>query len=180
MRARQLSFLPKLPKDHGGFLRPGRRKSARAIDPKQLQHTVLKSSRAKGSWSMLHRRHRPHVDQAVQRVARRHGIRVYRFANVGNHIHLLTQTPSRQAFQRFLREITGTIALIVTGAKKGAALEKNDAGSGFWDSLAYTRIVSWGRELKILERYFIKNLFEAAGMTNEAARAAAASSMAPP
>jgi hypothetical protein len=83
MRARQLSFLPRLPKEHGGSLRSGRRKIARAIDPKQLLHTVLKSSKARGEWSMLHRRNRMHVDQAVQRIAGRHGIRVYRYANVG-------------------------------------------------------------------------------------------------
>jgi REP element-mobilizing transposase RayT len=163
MRARQLSFIPCLPKDHGGSLRPGKRKTARAVDPKQLLHTVLKSTKARGEWSMLHRRNRPHVDQAVARVARRYGVRVYRYANVGNYIHLLTKTPSRKAFQGFLREIAGAIALIVTGARKGQALAKNDADRGFWDRLAYTRIVSWGREFRTLERYFIKNLLEAAG-----------------
>jgi REP element-mobilizing transposase RayT len=165
MRARPLSFLPKPFKDHGGSLRPGRRKIARPLDPKQLQHTVLKSSRARGEWSMLHRRHRSHVDHAVTRIARRYGVRIYRYANVGNHLHLLTKTPSRKAFQSFLREAAGTIALIVTGAKKGQALVKNDADRGFWDRIAYTRIVSWGREFKTLENYILKNLFEAAGLS---------------
>jgi REP element-mobilizing transposase RayT len=167
MRARQLSFLPSLPKEHGGSLRPGRRKTARAIDPKQLLHTVLKSSQARGEWSLLHRRNRMHVDQAVQRIARRYDIRVYRYANVGNHAHLLVKTPSRKAFQRFLKELAGTIALIVTGAKKGAALAKNASDRGFWDQLAYTRIVGWGREFKVMERYFIKNLLQAAGVWKE-------------
>jgi REP element-mobilizing transposase RayT len=164
MRPRQISFLPKPPKDHGGSLRPRRRKTARAIDPKQLLHTVLKSSRARGEWSMLSRRHRPHVDQAVARIARHHGVRLYRYANVGNHLHLLLKTPSRLAFQRFLKEAAGTVALIVTGAKKGAALPKNESLRGFWDSLAYSRIVSWGREFRSVQQYFIKNLLEAAGL----------------
>jgi REP element-mobilizing transposase RayT len=170
MRAGQLSFLPKPPKDHGGSLRSGRRKTMRAIDPKQLLHTVLKSSKARGAWSMLHRRDRQHVDQAVTRIAKRHGVRVYRYANVGNHAHLLVKTPSRRAFQRFLKELAGTIALLVTGAKKGAALPKNETSRGFWDQLAYTRIVSWGREFKALELYILKNLFEAAGVSRNPAK----------
>jgi REP element-mobilizing transposase RayT len=174
MRARQFSFIPNLPKDHGGSLRPRSRKTARAIDPKQLLHAVLKSSKARGEWSMLHRRHRLHVDEAVTRIAKRYGVRVYRYANVGNHAHLLVKTPSRKAFQRFLKELTGTIALIVTGAKKGAALSKNENQRGFWDQLAYTRIVSWGREFRTVEAYFLKNLFEAAGLDKRGARAAAA------
>jgi hypothetical protein len=81
------------------------------------------------------------------------------------------KTPSRKAFQRFLKELAGTIAIIVTGAKKGAALAKNATDRGFWDQLAYTRIVSWGREFKNLELYFVKNLFEAAGLIRRNAKA---------
>ena len=50
--------------------------------------------------------------------------------------------------QSFLRELTGSIAIIVTGAKKGAALAQNKSG----------------RDFKNVGRYLIKNLFEAAGI----------------
>jgi REP element-mobilizing transposase RayT len=178
MRARQLPLLPKLPKlqpEHGGSLRPGKRKTARAIDPKQLIHTVLRSTQARGQWSLLHSKNRAHVDEAARRIARKHGIRLHHYANVGNHLHLLVKTPTRTAFKSFLRELTGVIAIIVTGAKKGNALQKRGEGMrGFWDFLPYTRIVSWGRDLANLKLYFVKNLFEAAGLLTRKAKAAGA------
>ena len=93
-------------------------------------------------------------------------MRIYRYANVGNHLHLLVRSRTRIAFKRFLKDLSGTIALIVTGAKKSQPLQGR-----FWDHLAYTRIVNWGRDFKIMELYFIKNLFEAAGLLTRKAKA---------
>ncbi len=169
MRPKQLSFLPKQSvtahREHGGSIRGGKRKTARAIDTKSPMHIVLRSSRARGALSMLHPKKRDPVDTRAHHIARRHGVRIYRFANVGNHLHLLVKTPTRIAFQRFLRELTGVIAALMTGATKGSP-------GRFWDGLAYTRIVTWGRDLKNIEQYFIKNIFEAAGLLTRRARAA--------
>lgn len=63
-----------------------------------------------------------------------------------------------------MRQLAGGIALIVTGAKKGAALTKNEADRGFWDHLAFTRIVRFGSDFEGVARYLIQNLFEAAGV----------------
>jgi len=67
-------------------------------------------------------------------------------------------------WRRFLRELAGGIAILVTGAKKGCALTRNETGRGFWDHLAFSRIVYFGRDFKNVGRYLIKNLFEAAGV----------------
>lgn len=174
MRSKQLPLLPKHPRltsEHGGTLGKGRRKTARAIDPKQLVHTVLRASQARGKWSMLQPRNRHHVDAAAQAIAKKHGVRLYYYANVGNHLHLLVKTPTRTAFKNFLRELTGAIAVIVTGAKKGNGLERKKGLRGFWDYLPYTRIVSWGRDFENLKLYFVKNLFEAAGLLSRRAKA---------
>jgi REP element-mobilizing transposase RayT len=128
-------------------------------------HIVLRSSRAQGAWSMLGAK-RERVDALVRQVAARHGQRLYRYANVGNHLHLLVKTPSRRAFQRFLKDLTGSLAILITGAKNSSPLKGR-----FWDRLAYTRIVSWGRDFKNIELYFIKNLFEAAGLLTKKAKA---------
>jgi len=64
MRAKQLSFLPKQELQHGGELTRGRRKTARPLDPKRPVHLVLRSSRAKGPWSLLH----PKNERRVRRV----------------------------------------------------------------------------------------------------------------
>ncbi|HLD99923.1 MAG TPA: transposase, partial [Bdellovibrionota bacterium] len=137
MRARQLSLLPPGKREHGGNHSKGIRKTRRPIDLKSPVHLVIRSSRAKGAWSMLHPRHVEHIDRAAQKIARRHGVQLWRYSNVGNHLHLLVKTRTRTGFQNFLRELTGTVASIVTGAKKGNPVGK------FWDSLAYTRIVTW-------------------------------------
>src|SRR5262245_61664871 len=95
MRGRQISFLPDLQTAHGGSIGAGRRKVARPLDPKRPLHLVMKSSRARGTWSMLHPQSARGVERLVRRVARKRKIRLYRFANVGNHLHLLAQPKSR-------------------------------------------------------------------------------------
>lgn len=167
VRAKKESYLPGFNSktasiSHGGEHTLGKRKRFRPVDPKQALHVVLRSSQARGEYSMLRPRHCGKVQQFTETLAKRWGVRLFRYANVGNHIHLLIQVPSRAVWQRFLRELAGGIALIVTGAKKGAPLERNSTGRGFWDHLAFTRIVRFGRDYENMGRYLIKNLFEAA------------------
>jgi hypothetical protein len=168
VRTKPQSFLPglnlKASASHGGELSRGKRKTYRPIDPKQALHVVLRSSRARGKLSMLHPDHCDAIETFTRQVAFRRGITLYRYANVGNHLHLLVRAPSRIAWQRFLRELSGGIAILVTGARKGSALKRNETQRGFWDHLAFTRIVSFGRDFERLARYFIKNIFEAAGI----------------
>lgn len=172
MRARDQSFLPgfhparSADRSHGGGLRPGKRKIARPFDPKQALHVTLRSSKARGEWSLLSPRNHDKVHDFTQRIAAKHGVRLYRFANVGNHVHLLLRARTRTALQRFLRELSGGLAQILTGARKGMGLARSqgDAIRGFWDTLAFSRIVSAGRDFQNVARYLVKNLFEAAGI----------------
>jgi REP element-mobilizing transposase RayT len=165
MRARQLSFLPKSSPEHGGHTRVGQRKTVRPFDPKAPLHLVMKSSKARGERSMLHPRNRKLVDELVARITKKHRIRLLRYANVGNHLHLLILTRYRSHLKAFLRELGGAIAQSMTGARKGLS-------GKFWDQPPYTRIVTWGRQLRTLETYFIKNWFEAAGLLTRKAKAA--------
>jgi REP element-mobilizing transposase RayT len=169
VRQRKESFLPgfnqgNISESHGGELGKGRRKSRRPIDPKQALHVVLRSSRARGEYSMLRSKNCNAIHRFTEELAQKWGVKLYRYANVGNHIHLLIKVPSRAVWQRFLRELTGGIAIIVTGAKKGYALKPNETGRGFWDHLAFTRIVHFGRDFAGVSCYVIKNLFEASGV----------------
>lgn len=139
----------------------------RPLDPKRPIHLILRSTRARGPWSMLVRRNEVQVKGILDKTSEKYGVRVYRFANVGNHLHILVLVRTRTAFKRFLRELTGRIAATITGSRKSHPM-----GGKFWDFLPYTRIVSWGRDLKNIEAYFIKNLFEAAGLLTRKAKAA--------
>jgi REP element-mobilizing transposase RayT len=175
MRLKSQLHFPGLEKSgnrsHGGDLNHGKRKTLRPIDPKQALHVVLKSSKAKGEFSFLHPRHCNSIELFVKRTARKWGVRLYRYANVGNHLHLLVQVPTREAWKQFSKELSGGIAQLVTGAQKGSALSRSNdpdtpesAKRGFWDHLLFTRIVNFGRDFKSIRRYFIKNFFEAAGV----------------
>jgi REP element-mobilizing transposase RayT len=156
---------------HGGETAKGKRKTRRPFDPKQALHVVLRSSKAKGELSMLHPRHCKPIFALLERLKKRWNVSVYRYANVGNHLHLLIRARSRADWQGFIREFSGGIAMIVTGAKKGNALKRNksadlpeSAQRGFWDHLVFTRIVSFGRDFKGVAQYVSTNLWEGLGI----------------
>ena len=150
---------------HGSNLRQGKRKIARPLDPKRTIHLILKSSQARGERSLLQPRYTKRIQLLIEQVAKQYGIKIYQFANVGNHLHLLVKTQTRLEFQNFLRVITGKIAILVTQAKKGQKRGK------FWDGLSFTRVVNWGKDFDRLVKYFIKNQIESFGYGTDFAKA---------
>jgi REP element-mobilizing transposase RayT len=117
-------------------------------------HLTLHSQKARGPWSL--RRHVRAVHQALRECARRSGVRVYDFANVGSHVHLLLRARRRESFQAFLRSFAGIVARIVTGARRGRPIP----GGRFWSSLAWSRVVAWGRDFGNVRHYVFRNQIE--------------------
>src|SRR5258706_1206584 len=103
--------------EHGGAIRRGRRKLERPVSVRRPMHVVLSSHRARGPWSL--RKHDRAVRDALRTLSRRFGIRIYDFANVGTHLHLLVRARRRESFQSFLRSFAGIVARRVTWAKRG-------------------------------------------------------------
>lgn len=171
MRARQSSFFSaetfavhnRL--EHGGSRRKGKRKLARPIDTKRPMHVVLRSSRAQGEWSFLRRRHGDRVRRLIDATAKKCRVRIYEFANAGNHIHLLLKPASRKGFQAFLRTISGLIARLITGARRGRSIRGK-----FWDGLAFSRVVQWGRDFIGARGYLLRNRLEAIGFLDKTSR----------
>lgn len=165
MRSRQPNFLNEMKVstrlNHGGELGKGKRKSRRPFDPKRPLHVVMRSTRAKGEWSMLHPKNTRRVNGIVREAASKHDIQLFKFANVGNHLHFLFRARKVEALRAFMREVSGQIAFQITGSRKTHPLKGK-----FWDLLPYSRVVSWGRDLKAVTSYLIGNLFEAAGAWN--------------
>jgi hypothetical protein len=87
----------------------------------------------------------------------RYGVKLYRYENVGNHLHLIVRFPSRRELRAFLRVFAQGVMFLVTGARKGQPKGR------FFDAIAYTRVVNWGREFTILKNYLWKNALEALG-----------------
>jgi REP element-mobilizing transposase RayT len=156
MAARQLALIPKDRVEHGGDVLEGRRKLSRPFSPRCSMHIVLRSTRARGHWSLLHRRNRSKIDRLVYTWARAKHVKVHRFANVGNHLHLLLRAESREALQQFLKTFAGLAARAVTGAKKGVRHGK------FWEKTAYSKLVPGGAFRSVCA-YLAKNKLEAIG-----------------
>ncbi len=163
----QLSFKGfNSPKSYfGGSLLVGKRKSARPLSSKCALHLILKSSRAKGSSSFL--KHQKQIRFQLDKQAKRFGVRIYRYSNVGNHLHLLIRIHSRREYKKFIRAISSLIQGIVTktlGANQKKRREKTRREKEiFWDFRPFSRVVSWGRDFKIAANYVIKNTLEVLG-----------------
>jgi REP element-mobilizing transposase RayT len=140
---------------HGGDESRGRRKVERPVSTRRAMHLTLHSERAVGPWSLL--RHRRAVWEALRACARRSGVKVYDFANVGSHLHLLVRARRRGSFQAFLRSFAGIVARRVTAARRGRPI----GGGPFWSGLAWSRVVSWGRDYWGVRNYIFRNCIEA-------------------
>ncbi len=168
------------PLAHGGDIRKGKRKLARPLIVKCPVHVVLRSSIARGNWSLLSPRNVKRVNFCVRESARRFDVKIHKYVNVGNHLHLLVKAQRKKDFQHFLRYLSGRIALIVTGARKGRSVLKIagttenrreffagisiPGGVRFWDRLAFTRVVGLGADFDKVLNYLELNLLESFGL----------------
>ena len=134
----------------------GHAREARPVSPKHSMHLVLRSDRARGANSMRHKRHRRRIDQLVYKQAKLRKIRIYKYANVGNHLHILLKPSSRAAYVAFIKALSGLIARQILKAEKNAA-----KGLKFWNQRPFSRVVHWGRAFKIAKNYVQQNAEEA-------------------
>jgi REP element-mobilizing transposase RayT len=140
---------------HGGSESKGKRKTTRPFSPKAPQHIILKSKRAKGAWSMKHRKNQSKITSMVYVYASRFRVHVYRFANVGNHLHLLVKANDKKDLADYLRVLAGRVAVTVSGARKHV----KRIGK-FWDHLCWSRLVKWGKEFHFVNRSLLTNELE--------------------
>jgi REP element-mobilizing transposase RayT len=147
--------------EYGGSLVKGRRKVRRPFEKGKPIHLVMRSSRAKGAWSFLDRRNKLAIYGLLIEICERYGVKLYQFENVGNHLHLLVKFPGRREMGAFLRVFAQGVMFRVTGARKG------DPKGRFFDTIAYSRVMSWGRDFSTVRAYFWKNTLESLGFRRE-------------
>jgi REP element-mobilizing transposase RayT len=172
----------------GSLLKNSHAKVARPLSSKQALHVVLRSDVAKGPYSLL--KHERVIKNTLQKMGQKHGVKVYRVANAGNHLHLLLRFTKRRGLQNFLRGSTGLIARKVLGRERGLGryaqnkspkaikgselTSKSTAVFGstgstrdqhfkFWSQRPFTRIVSWGKDFDGTLSYLKLNSLEALG-----------------
>ena len=146
----------------GAHLKKSHAKTARPISTKKAMHLTLRSTKAKGARSFLATRQR---SQAIEKIIRtqgaKYGVKIYQYANVGNHLHLLIRATYRRGFIAFLRAISGLIARLVLGAERGSAKLKES--TKFWDQRPWTRILAWMQDFRNVREYVKLNFNEAMG-----------------
>ncbi len=145
-------------KDFGGALLRGNAREKRPISLKRPLHLVMRSSMARGQLSFLNQKRRKRIEDLLRRTAASNDVKLYRYANSGNHLHLIVLPSSREAFNSFVRAISGLIARLTLGAEKGSA-----KGLKFWDARPFTRIIEWGRDFTRACAYVLQNRLEALG-----------------
>lgn len=169
MRGKQ-TYLPGLERSNvkafGGILIKGNPREARPISIKRPMHLVMRSKHATGDLSFLHSSRVRKIEELVQRLARQKNVKVYRFANSGNHLHLIILPRSLHAFKAYIRALSGLIARITLGAERGKSrsdFSPARLNKKFWDARPFTRIIEWGKEFKTVVSYVAQNKLEAMG-----------------
>jgi REP element-mobilizing transposase RayT len=159
----QSLLLPKGSLSSGGILRNKRcGRVARALSVKNSMHLVLRSSKAKGSWSFTRAENKSKIQAIVKKHAAKNFIKVISFANVGNHLHLHIQLPHRRAYFSFIRAISGAIALTVTKANKLKKLV-NSHSDRFWDYRPFTKVITSFKYFLNMKDYLAINRLEGEG-----------------
>jgi hypothetical protein len=141
-------------KAFGGSLTARNAREQRPVSSKRAMHLVLRSSLATGQHSLL--RYAQPIEALTRRLAAAKGVRVYRYANAGNHLHLIILPRDRIAYRAFIRSVTGLIARSVLHAERGRA-----RGVQFWDALPFTLIIEWGKQFRAAISYLLRNELEA-------------------
>ena len=148
------------PKEQRAFA-PGRRttRASRQYRPrvtKEAMHLVLRSDRAKGAKSLL--KYDAVVRKVIAKIAGRHGVRVYRIVNAGNHLHITLKLSKQFLWKGFISGITGGIARAL-GFKRD-----ENSKQGFWNSRPFTRAIAWGRDYNVVKDYHVLNQLEVDGV----------------
>jgi hypothetical protein len=162
---KQLRLLKRQDSDYGGELfktRAGRSRP-RPLSTTESIHLVLRSDRAKKEWSFT--RHRKKIDEITGRFAKKYGVRVYSYANVGNHLHFHLRLSNRHLYRPFIRALTAAIAMAVTGCCRWRPLEGH-----FWDYRPFTRVIRGLRAWLTVKDYVRMNQLEGCGFNRAEAR----------
>ena len=147
------NYKSQIGKPFGGSKFKGNPKGKRPFSRKHLLHLILKSSHAKGPHSFLHPRNKKRVDALVRALAKKFGVEIRDYVNVGNHLHILIKSSHRNFITRFIRSLTGLLPRKLLKCEKGQPL-----GFSFWDSRPFTKIIAEGvRPFRNIIRYFNKN-----------------------
>lgn len=160
---KQLNLVPRQKSDieFGGDLSKGKRKSKRPLSTKLPMHLILKSSYAKSKYAFSPSDYR--LQNLIYRMGARFNVKIYSVASNWNHIHIILRLKDRKNYNRFIRALSGAMVLMLKAPK------------GFFDQRPYTKIGTWGRQLKNWMNYSVKNQMQARGFSQNSKKAVSSS-----
>lgn len=149
---RQLSLIPRKRQEieFGGDLSKGKRKSKRPISTKKPMHLILKSSNARGKFALAPSNRQ--MEALIYKMGRRFGLKMYSVAMNWSHAHFVIRVWDRKSYKKFIRALTGAMVLLLKAPK------------GFFDLKPYTKIGTWGQQLRNWISYSEKNQMQARGL----------------
>jgi len=170
-KPKQLSFLRASSQEMGGAKLKGNARHKRPFHSKKPLHLVLKSSLCKGRLSLLNPKYAKRIQATIFFYAKRYHLRVYRFQNVGNHLHIVLQGQNLAQYSAFVRAISGRIAQVLLknmgfDSLGGDPKKKQNTKTKikFWDYRPFSRIVGWGKDFAIMKDYILKNTLDVLGL----------------
>ena len=169
MRPSQMSLFKNSPTSYGGNLLKTRkgRSRGRPLDTKNSMHLVLRSTKARASWSFLRGENRRAIRQVLKKFSAKFGVKILSVANVGNHLHLHIQLTSRHSYRPFIRAITSAIATQVTGINRWT--QNSGEKLCFWDLRPFSRVIKGWSGILTLSNYIKINQLEGMGICRKRA-----------
>lgn len=139
-------------------------RSARPVSTKHSMHLVLKSSKAVGAFSFGYKANPMLVSTILKMHCRKYGVKLISYSNNFNHLHMHLKFSSRALYLRFIRSITGAIAMAITNAAKSRSLKALIGTKRFFDFRPFTRVIKSWSGYRTLENYIRLNQLEAEGV----------------
>jgi hypothetical protein len=127
-----------------------KRKSQRPLDFKKTTHLVLRLKPLLPS--ILNPRDK-NLRKGFCKIADKYNIKLYQLVFNHTHLHAAILIPNRQAYVSFIRELTSKLVAYFTRTTK--IRFKN-----IFLNRPFTRIVEWGKGVRKLMNYFVKNEIE--------------------
>ena len=170
----QVKMFGKEKSDYGGRLLNTRkgRSCPRPVAVKNSMHLVLRSSKAVEQWSFKKKGNEAKVVHLIKKFSKKYGVKIHSFANVGNHLHFHLKLSSRYTYAPFIRALTASIAMAVTGMSRWNKLNSRELSNKFkfWDYRPFSRIIETFREFLSLSYYIRINELEGIGCSRVEAK----------
>jgi REP element-mobilizing transposase RayT len=131
-------------------------------------HLVLRSSKAIDEKSFKTPKNKKLIQEILTKFSVKYGVQIISLANVGTHLHLHIKIAKRTDYLRFIRAVTASIAMGVSGRNRWTVGSCNDGArqvgvqtkEKFWDYRPFTRIIEGFRALLHMRDYIQINQLE--------------------